>query len=441
MPGLAEAHFTECTGLAARVTPITYQEGGTTQLHRIPGPVDYAEVHAALRASPTPASCGTGSSTGVTGKVQRQNVSIVVLDPDGITPRIQWDLIRAWASEWRGAPLDAMCSEIAIETVSLVYEGLAGRDLCGPGTDRCTACVPVRWRRASVRPRRAIAPEPDATAAPGGPPADWVEKVRARRTAPPRARTAASAGGAAAGTAVARCRPRRATAATRVDRPTRAPRCRADRGRRGAAVGRPPHRASPRGAITASRRAGARPVAADAAAIVRRPPRRRAARSPTRWTSMATVAPHGCRSPSRLPRRTGSDPPTCRWPRPTAPAPTARRCVTDLGAAGTARPHGPARLADLDRRRRLAPSSAARRRRPAPASRSTRSRAPPRRAPVPTGPTGQCSDGATAAGPAYPTAESSPEPRRRGGRRPTQSTSAAAGSSGGRLRREHESGW
>jgi len=123
VPGVAEAHFTECSGLAARVTPITYKEGGTTQPHRIPGPVDFAEV--TLRYGLTSSrQMWDWFLTAMTGKVQRQNVSIVVLDPDGVTPRVQWDLIRAWATEWRGAPLDALCAEIAIETVSLVYEGL-----------------------------------------------------------------------------------------------------------------------------------------------------------------------------------------------------------------------------------------------------------------------------------------------------------------------------
>jgi phage tail-like protein len=123
VPGLAEAHFTECTGLAARVTPITYKEGGTTQPHRIPGPVDYAEV--TLRYGLTNSrQLWDWFQTAVTGKVQRQNVSIVVLDADGFTPRVQWDLIRAWPTEWRGAPLDALAAEIAIETLSLVFEDL-----------------------------------------------------------------------------------------------------------------------------------------------------------------------------------------------------------------------------------------------------------------------------------------------------------------------------
>ena len=124
LAGNADAHFTECTGLGARVTPITYKEGGTSQPHRIPGPVDFSEV--TLRYGLTNSrQLWDWFLTAMTGKVQRRNLSIVMLDHDGVTPRIQWDLTRAWVTEWRGAPLDAMGAEIAIETVSLVHEGLS----------------------------------------------------------------------------------------------------------------------------------------------------------------------------------------------------------------------------------------------------------------------------------------------------------------------------
>jgi phage tail-like protein len=123
IPGIADAHFTECTGLGARVTPITYREGGTTQPHRIPGPLEFADL--TLRYGLTSSrQLWDWFVTGMNGKVRRQNLSLVVLDPDGATPRVQWDLVRAWVSEWRAAPLDAMCSEIAIETLVIVYEDL-----------------------------------------------------------------------------------------------------------------------------------------------------------------------------------------------------------------------------------------------------------------------------------------------------------------------------
>ena len=57
--------------------------------------------------------------------MDRRNVSILMLGTDGITEVLRWDLINAWPSEWRGAPLDALAREVAIESVTLVYESLA----------------------------------------------------------------------------------------------------------------------------------------------------------------------------------------------------------------------------------------------------------------------------------------------------------------------------
>jgi phage tail-like protein len=62
--------------------------------------------------------------TAVEGKVERRNISIVLMDNDGMTEVTRWNLINAWIAEWRGAPLDALGREVAIETMTLVFETL-----------------------------------------------------------------------------------------------------------------------------------------------------------------------------------------------------------------------------------------------------------------------------------------------------------------------------
>jgi phage tail-like protein len=47
-----------------------------------------------------------------------------MLDTDGVTEVLRWDLINAWPSEWHGAPLDALAREVAIESLTLVFESL-----------------------------------------------------------------------------------------------------------------------------------------------------------------------------------------------------------------------------------------------------------------------------------------------------------------------------
>ena len=122
--GITEGHFTQCSGLGIRVAVIKYREGGTQQVvQAVPGPAEYANITM---------SYGLTSShqlwlwmlASVDGKVQRKNVSIILLDSDGVTEVTRWDLINAWPCEWRGAPLDTLQREVAIESLTLVYESL-----------------------------------------------------------------------------------------------------------------------------------------------------------------------------------------------------------------------------------------------------------------------------------------------------------------------------
>jgi phage tail-like protein len=121
--GVAEGHFVECTGMSVSVHAIRYQEGGGNVVHRIPGPTEYGDItlRYGLTSSPDLWNWFRASAE---GQVDRRNVSIVMLDTDGATEVLRWNLVRAWPSQWRGAPLDALGREVAIESLTLVYESL-----------------------------------------------------------------------------------------------------------------------------------------------------------------------------------------------------------------------------------------------------------------------------------------------------------------------------
>ena len=121
--GVAEGHFVECTGMSVSVQAIRYQEGGGNVVHRIPGQLEYGDItlRYGLTAS---ADLWNWFRASVEGQVDRRNVSIVMLDTDGETEVLRWNLVRAWPSYWRGAPLDALGREVAIESLTLVYESL-----------------------------------------------------------------------------------------------------------------------------------------------------------------------------------------------------------------------------------------------------------------------------------------------------------------------------
>jgi len=122
--GVTEGHFAECSGLGMRVQVLSYREGGNNQVtHRIPGAVDYAAV--TLRFGLTPSTELWQWMQKISqGNVERRNVSIVMLEPDGNTEALRWNLLNAWPSEWVGAPLNAAGNELAIETITLVFESL-----------------------------------------------------------------------------------------------------------------------------------------------------------------------------------------------------------------------------------------------------------------------------------------------------------------------------
>jgi phage tail-like protein len=122
--GITEGHFTECSGMGIRVQALEYREGGQSQVvHRIPGRVEYASI--TLRYGLTASrELFDWFMTAVKGRVVRKNVSILLVDSEGILEVMRWDLINAWVTEWRGAALDALTGEMAVESLVLVFETL-----------------------------------------------------------------------------------------------------------------------------------------------------------------------------------------------------------------------------------------------------------------------------------------------------------------------------
>ena len=122
--GVTAGHFTECTGLGIRVEAIRYREAGSTGVvHRIPGRVEYGDVTLSYGLTQSH-ELFDWFMTAVNGAPQRKNVSILMMDSGGVAEVMRWDLINAWPSAWRGAPLDALGQEIAIESITLVFESL-----------------------------------------------------------------------------------------------------------------------------------------------------------------------------------------------------------------------------------------------------------------------------------------------------------------------------
>jgi phage tail-like protein len=123
--GVVQGHFTAVSGLQIDIRPIKYREAGNAQIvHHLPGLVDYGLVELRFGLT-TSREMFDWLMTGVRGAVERKNVSIIALDNAGVNHVTQWDLSNAWVSRWSGAPMDALSSQVAVESMALAFDGLA----------------------------------------------------------------------------------------------------------------------------------------------------------------------------------------------------------------------------------------------------------------------------------------------------------------------------
>ena len=121
--GIAQAAFTECSGLEIQVEVEEYREGGlNAYTHKLPGRVKYADL--VLRH-------GTAGSEALwrwyqdvcQGKIQRKNLSVVLYNPAGEEVR-RWNFAAAYPIKWQGPAFKAGAKEAAIETLVIAHRGL-----------------------------------------------------------------------------------------------------------------------------------------------------------------------------------------------------------------------------------------------------------------------------------------------------------------------------
>ena len=116
-------YFTEVSGLGVEVDVIDYREGGAgPAVRKLPGRSKYSPV--TLKWGLTERRELWDWLTSATrGDVDRRHISIILTSPGG-SEQTRFNLTNAWPSSWRGAELDALGNEVAIEELTLVYEGL-----------------------------------------------------------------------------------------------------------------------------------------------------------------------------------------------------------------------------------------------------------------------------------------------------------------------------
>lgn len=122
--GVTVAGFTECSGLSSETEVIEYREGGDQRagVRKIPGVTRYAPI--VLKRGVTNNKELWNWRKAVTeGRIERRNGAIVLLDPGG-DEVARWTFREGWPAKWEGPAFNAKASEVAIETLEIVHEGL-----------------------------------------------------------------------------------------------------------------------------------------------------------------------------------------------------------------------------------------------------------------------------------------------------------------------------
>lgn len=122
--GIVHAGFRECSGLTGTRTASTYREGTDKNLaqRQLPGLNSFGNI-SLKRGFTDNDELWKWHRQLLDGEPERKNVSIILADDKG-EEKIRWNLEKCWPTSWNGPEFNATGSEVAIESLELVHEGV-----------------------------------------------------------------------------------------------------------------------------------------------------------------------------------------------------------------------------------------------------------------------------------------------------------------------------
>jgi phage tail-like protein len=121
--GISRAAFQEVTGLDSTIDVIEHREGGwNTTPHKFPGQTKHANL-VLKHGMATDRELVDWHQAATDGQIDRRNGSVILLDRTA-QEVARWNFERAWPSKYTGPSLNAEASDMAIESLELVHEGL-----------------------------------------------------------------------------------------------------------------------------------------------------------------------------------------------------------------------------------------------------------------------------------------------------------------------------
>lgn len=126
--GITEATFRECSGLDNETSVIESKETGLkgqTVIRKLPGALKWSDIQLKRGFAQGGMELHDWRQKSIDGDLtsMRKNGSIVVYDYKN-EEVLRWNFTNGWISKHQGPPLNAGGNDVAIETITIVHEGL-----------------------------------------------------------------------------------------------------------------------------------------------------------------------------------------------------------------------------------------------------------------------------------------------------------------------------
>lgn len=121
--GIAEAYFTECSGLSVEMTTEDVYEGGeNTYVHKMLNQPKYPNL-VLKRGLTTSDELWTWFKKTLEYKPDRRNISIILYDSTGKEAK-RWNFREACPVKWTGPDFQANSPQITFESIEIVHQGM-----------------------------------------------------------------------------------------------------------------------------------------------------------------------------------------------------------------------------------------------------------------------------------------------------------------------------
>ncbi len=120
-----DAAFQEVSGISQEMTTESINEGGENRFaHKVPGRTSYSDLvlkRGVMAGSSSLATwCKDTLSAGLSARIEPKMLHVQLLDEEH-NPLVSWTFVNAYPIKWEIGSMDAMKSDIVVETITFAY--------------------------------------------------------------------------------------------------------------------------------------------------------------------------------------------------------------------------------------------------------------------------------------------------------------------------------